>query len=282
MSLQSKQAIIPIMNGQYERILAIEAPWGIRFAEGDMRPRIDYFHDAVRALTSGEGDPYAAHGRLSVEHLAYDVGQLRLISSKPLGLMDKTNTLAASTALVEQGKAGAAARKPDRATRQEIITLYKDYTVMFTALFAEIADMNFKTRQEDIDATVEDLALTQQVIEQLVNGDISKGQADAMLEGVEMDEIRERMQAAIASKKRVQLSDQVELNELTNAMEGRLNGDKKRIDDAHLNYVTGQLAVFEDAKDTVKRLAGQGLNLAGKFVEQAAARAQGQGQGRGV
>ena len=78
MALDSKEqsAIIELMHGKYQLLLPIESEWGIRLHEGDMRPRIEHFHDAVRAYTSSSADVYAKKSRLSVEHLAYDLAQI--------------------------------------------------------------------------------------------------------------------------------------------------------------------------------------------------------------
>jgi hypothetical protein len=43
------------------------------------------------------------------------------------------------------------------------------------------------------------------------------------------------------------------------------------IEKQHMNYALAQLAIFEGAKDMLKKLAGQGMNLVGKFVESAVA-----------
>jgi hypothetical protein len=67
-------AIVELMSGKYAQILTIETEWHIRLHEGDMRPRVEHFHDAVRALTSGSASIYEKNSRLSVEHLAYDIG----------------------------------------------------------------------------------------------------------------------------------------------------------------------------------------------------------------
>src|SRR6202012_5632366 len=96
-------AIIELMHGKYGQLLAIESEWGIRLHEGDWRPRIEHFHDAVRALTSGSDDMYAKNSRLSVENLAYDLGQLRHIQEKPIGLINKVTEKSAGTQVVKQG-----------------------------------------------------------------------------------------------------------------------------------------------------------------------------------
>ena len=117
---ESQAAIIELMHGKYQRLLAIETQWGIRLKEGDMRPRIEHFHDAVRALTSGEADIYAKNSRLSVEHLAYDIALLRQIQNKPVGTINRVTEKSASTAVVKQGQAGASPpRMPPQQARPD-------------------------------------------------------------------------------------------------------------------------------------------------------------------
>ena len=135
-------AMIELMHAKYHQILQVESAWGIRLHEGDMRPRIEHFHDAVRALTSGTADLYAKNSRLSVEHLAYDLSQLRQVSDKPVGLINRMTEKSIGTALVRQNEAGASVPKmPPQGVRSEITALYRDYTVFFAALFAPVADM---------------------------------------------------------------------------------------------------------------------------------------------
>ncbi len=274
-------AIIELMGAKYAQLLPIETEWGIRLHEGDMRARIEHFHDAVRALTSGSADMYEKHSRLSVEHLAYDLGQLRAIGDRPLGYINRATEKSASTQIVRAGESGASIPKmPPQAVRSEIITLYRDYTVFFAALFAEVSDRNFQARSDMIDGSVSDLGLIEQIITQLVMGKMSAAQAVNELMHVERDDLRERMQAMLA-RKQLSAREKQEALAMLAQIEKGLAAEKKALDQAHLSYATGQLAVYEDAKETVKRLAGAGLNLAGRFVENAMAAAQGKGQGRG-
>lgn len=164
-------AIIELMHGKYSQLLPIETEWGIRLHEGDWRPRIEHFHDAVRALTSGEADLYAKQSRLSVEHLAYDLGQLRQIQSKPVGLINRATEKSAGSALVKQGAGHASVPKtPPQAVRGQLVSLYRDYMVFFAALFAQVADINYQSRMETMDNSVADLALIEQVMGQLIAG----------------------------------------------------------------------------------------------------------------
>lgn len=271
------EAVISIMHGQYDQIVAIESEWGVRFREGDMRPRIEYFHDAVRALTSGSEDPYAKHSRLSVEHLAYDVVQLRNIPARPIVKYQRLDA-SPSGDLVVQGQGGARSAAPDRATKNQLAQLYKDYTVLFVALFAQTAEDNFQVRSDEVDNTVEDIALIDDMLNKIVSGEMTVAQAQAMLDQLENDQMREKLQLMLRSKQ-IGIAEKDQMTDQLGQLSSQLDDEKRKVEQAHLSYATGQLAVYEDAKETVKRLAGQGLNLAGKFVENAMSQAQGQGRG---
>lgn len=273
------EAVISIMHGQYDQILAIESEWNVRFREGDMRPRIEYFHDAVRALTSGSDDPYAKHSRLSVEHLAYDIAQLRNIPARPIVNFQRLDASPHSE-LVVQGQGGARSTSPDRATKNQLSQLYKDYTVLFVALFAQTAEDNFQVRSDEVDNTVEDIALIENVLNKIVSGELTTQQAQAMLDQIENDQMREKLQLMLHSQN-IGIAEKDQMVDQLGQFESQLDGEKQKVEQAHLSYATSQLAIYEDAKETVKRLAGQGLNLAGKFVENAMNNAQGQGRDRG-
>lgn len=273
-------AIIELMHGKYGQLLAIETEWGIRLHEGDWRPRIEHFHDAVRALTSGSDDMYAKNSRLSVENLAYDLGQLRRIQEKPIGLINRVTEKSASTEIVKKGQTGAAPRTPPQAVRGQITSLYRDYMVFFAALFAQVADTNYDARTEIIEGSMNDLDLIEQTMKQLISGKLSAAQAMEELMHVERDDLRERIQAMLA-RKQLTAREKQEALTLIATIEKGLKEQRKNLDSSHMSYATGQLAVYEDSKETIKRLQSQGLNLAGKFVEHAM-QAAGKGKGRGV
>jgi len=232
--------------------------------------------------TSGSADLYAKNSRLSVENLAYDLGQLRQIQDKPVGLINRATEKSASTAVVKQGQAGASfVKMPPSQVRGQLVSLYRDYMVFFAALFAQVADLNFQSRVDAVDSTVSDLAQIEQVMKQLIAGKITHAQAMAEMMHVERDDLRERIQAMLA-KKTLTAREKQEALAMIAAIEKGLNGEKKKLETSHLHYATGQLAVYEGAKDTIKRMQQQGLNLAGKFVENAMSQAAGKGKGRGV
>lgn len=278
MTASSKTSLIPIMNGQYEQIYAIELAWGIRLREGDMRPRIEYFHDAVRALTSGQS-PYEKTGRLSVQQLAWDVAQLREVPHNPFGRIHDGAPTTAGDALVTQDDAVArGASASPRQVRAELAQLYKDYTVLFVALFAETADINFRAQQEEVDTIIADIGQAESVIKRLGKGEINPQQAQLLMGSIEQDSLREQLNAAIANGQiRTQAAQMLAG---LKGVQQRIDAEFKATDQAHMHYATSRLAVYEESKDLIKRLGAQGLNLAGKFVEAAMTQGAGRGKGR--
>jgi hypothetical protein len=273
-----QQAVISLMGEQYQRIRAIEAEWSIRFREEDLRPRIDHFHDCVRALSSGDPPAYARGGRLTVEYLAYDLAELRRIPAKPVGVINRTTEKSPTGALVVAGTSSQSRRTPDQKTRSELASLYTQYTVLFSALFAVPADDDFRARSEQAEAQGEDLAAVKAVLEKLLKGTITARDAEAALMHVERDDLRDRMLDLLARGKPQPSDTMRALTQISTISQG-LRDDKKRVEAAHLSYATGQLAVYEESRDLVKKMAANGLNLAGKFLEQATRNAS-MGRGR--
>lgn len=54
----------------------------------------------------------------------------------------------------------------------------------------------------------------------------------------------------------------------------------KTVEQAHFAFATAQLAIYENAKEVVKKMAVNGLNIVGNFVENAVREAT-RGAGRG-
>ena len=216
-----------------------------------------------------------------MEHLAYDLSLLRQVQAKPVGTINRATEKSVGDALVRMGETGASRSKlPPSHVRSDIAALYCGYTVFFAALFAEVADKNYFSRSDVIDESVGDIGVIEQVLDQLIAGKITAAQAMQELMHVERDDLRERLQAML-SRKNLTAKEKQEARAMLGTIEKGLAKEKKDLDAAHMNYRTGQFAVYEDTKDLVKQLAGQGLNLAGKFVDNAMkAAGQGRGQGR--
>lgn len=274
---EKDRALLGLMDRQYQEIRAIETDWQIMGLDGDFRPRIEHYHDAVRALSSG-AELYSKDSRLSVERLAYDVSMLRHIQAKPFtyGRSDQHFSPHGELQVNTGGKADSG---PDRETRQQLAQLYKDYTVLFVAVFAEKADMNASNRTDEINSLVEDCHTLQDLMQKLARGEVSVAEVMAAAQHIENDQLRRNMLHLLSQKKPREQDISSGLTSLKNAMSA-MDKEIKAIDQAGMNFATAQLAVYEDAKDTVKRLVSSGLNVAGKFVENAMAQSSGKGRGR--
>ncbi len=272
------QALLTLMDRQYREIREIEVEHRIFGAEGDYRPRIEHFQDAVRVLSSGETDLYSEGSRLSVERLAYDVAILRQINAKPLLAGRGEQHLSPVTGLASPTDAAQEAR-PDRQTRNALAELYKDYTVLFVAVFAEKAEMNASARIEELNALVEDCVELQDMLQKVAAGAMSLEELFAQVNHLEHDQLR-RAILQILRRRKVQATELRSAIDTIGQAMGQFDQQIAQIDDAGMRYSGAQLAIYEDAKGTVQRLAAQGLNVAGKFVENAMHRAQASGRGR--
>ena len=68
-----------------------------------------------------------------------------------------------------------------------------------------------------------------------------------------------------------------ELKKLITFLKQHAKGKDKQIaaiETAHMNYALNQLGIFENSKDLLKKMAVQGTNLVGKFVEASIAQAR--------
>lgn len=270
----SKEAVVPLLAEYYQRIAAIEAEVGLWVSDSDYRPRIERFHDAVRAFTSG-ASPYDAHSRLAIEQLAWDMDMLRRIQANPLTPMPGSHHQSASTAVtVKQQNAVGDSGNPRMQARQYRIELadhYKNYAVMFAALLAETADMNHASRMEDKDMQVEALAHLRSSLGQK-NVNLKQSVAAQVFD----PDIRAQINALLPKDT---LTAEQALASVNNAMQ-HIDGLQKKMDNAHLNWLSGQNAMYQQGKEVVQKLMSHGLNLAGRFLQEAMQRG-GAGQGRG-
>ncbi len=271
------EALISIMDRQYREIREVEAEHSIMGREGDFRPRIEYYHDAVRALTSETDDHYSKDSRLSVERLAYDLSMLRHICAKPLTAGRSQGHYSPHTEVAQGGQ--SASKGMPREVKQQLGQRYKDYTVLFAAIFAEKADKNSNSRIEEANNTIEDCHTMEELLTELARGEVELAEVAAMAQHVEDDSLRQAINALLQRKeaqKEILTQAAARLKQTAQSLDQEIQA----MDKAAMTYATSQLAVYEESKDTVKRLAAQGLNIAGKFVENAMAQAQSQERGR--
>jgi hypothetical protein len=268
-----QETLVRVMARFYDEILTLEIENHLLIGEGDTRPRIDYFHDAIRAFTNKDPQALLPGGRLTIEWLAYDVQALRYIESMPLGSLTPYAELSASTELapVEEGLIPQK-RRASREAKEQIAEGYKQYGVLFAALLKPFAETDYKDRTEQMN---EEVAILGQIIKALEMGN----NAAPLINHLDSDEIRHTLQSflsqGVASK-----SDLVKkaINHLKQKIK---NNDKeiKRIDAAHHTYVMAQLGLYEASRDILKKMAKQGMNIVGQFVEASLKESQ-QGRGR--
>jgi hypothetical protein len=229
LSPAEQESIVSLLTRIYLDICDAETRFGLLVGEGDFRPRIEYFHDAIRAFTSEDPRALEEGGRLCVEMLAYDLGCLRYLQAMPLSPFKPhaTNLSPATDMIRLDRQLAPTATRPNRVEKERIGELYQRYGVLFAALLKPFADRDYRDRVD---------ALNQEV------GDIK-----ALLE-----ERKDKGEEAVRKLK-----------------ERRKQKDREiaAVEKAHLDYAVAQLAIYEEAKDMVKKLAGQGMNLVGRFVE---------------
>lgn len=257
--------IVEILNRLYLDILAIEEAHGLRFGQGDFRPRIEHFHDAVRAFTAQTSVDAAPGGRLSLEQLAYDVAALRYIQAMPLSPLHREDALSPHAHLMgEDMSVPATSRRPDRAAKLQLAELYQQYGVLFSALFKPCADTDHRERVEAGHETIEQIAA---VLHAIQHNAPAAFLHDAI---VHLDDASLRTLLDETVKK----GDTAKALAALKAARARLERQIRKLDETHLRYASAQLGLFEQGSDIVKKLAERGMNLAGRFVEASVAQSR--------
>lgn len=258
---KDQQAIIGLLTEIYLELASIEQKFKLIAGKGDMRPRIDYFHDAIRAFT--DGGQY--HPRLSVEHLSYDMRCLRYIEKMPLSSFraDEDNSSPTQEVMTMEGNLISTIDNADRPTRARISELYQHYAIMFSALLKATADRDFKERTGILNNEAGDVS---QIIGEFENkADVKT--ITKLTQKVEQKELRIIVATFIQKKKHKNPEDVKKLLGHLKKYVKQQDAKIKSIDKAHMEFATSQLAVFEQSKDMLKELAAKGTNLVGKFVE---------------
>lgn len=290
-STGKRDALMKIMNATYHDIRAIELEHGLSVGGTDYRPRIEYFHDALRVLSHQPEQMYVERTRLSVEHLAYDMSCLRYIQERPLAKLNHDDPAPRMRNAPVQnlllapppGAVMEAVQQPKPVpptTRALLADHYRSYTVMYAALFAESADINFQTRSSENDVGVEDMAQIQRMIQMVEQGTVSPERVEEAIMHIEDTQLRDQLRA-LFHRKALKRKETQEMIQLLEQQMARLDMETKAMDKAHMSFLTGQMLMFHDAKDLVRKLSGQGLGLAGQFLENAMSQAAGRGQGQG-
>lgn len=264
LSAHEQEQLVQLLTRVYFDIAAIETEFQLLISDADFRPRIEYFHDTVRIFTAGNV------AQVTVAQLAYDLSALRYIYALPLSPFQPHAGVKSPSKEVLAKKPGELSEKPkrpDRTTKERLSELYQYYAILFSALFKPAADNDCKDRCEQYHQDIQNVqALLAQVeatakVESLldtanhIEDEILRAQLQHFLHGGGMkkpDEVK-KLKAQLA---------------------GEVKKKKKNIgilEKAHADYGLAQLGIYENGRDIVKKMAAQGMNLAGQFVESAMA-----------
>ena len=268
MKTNEYELIVKLLTRIYSDIREIEEEFQLLADGNDYRPRIEHFHDAVRAFSSG-----TAPERLAIELLAYDLSCLRYIISMPLASFKPDGQImsAASSMVVLDKGLSVKRPRPDRATRERLTELYQSYSVLFAALLKPTADRDYHERVDNLNQDVEDLHHLVAHLEVFSNNKNQIAKVTAAIQHLEEDGLRNELLNFMQQQK---FAKKDNLTKLMQFLKGHAKDKDKEIaaiEEAHMNYVMSQLGVFEGSKELLKKMAAQGMNLVGKFVENAIA-----------
>lgn len=272
-----QQDIVNILLRYWQEIGELERENGLAVGKGDVRPRIDYFHDAIRAYTT----PHKSREqekRLSIEYLAYDVRCLRYLATMPLAsithdaqnLSPKTLPAVVAPGLVEVGK------RIRRDVKERLSELYQQYGVLFASLLKITAENDYHDRTETLNQDVEEI----NAIVQAVERGAPASEVETLIKHLNDESLKADLLLLLPQ---IKGKGAGALNALIAKLVANIQKNDKRIkgvDNAHHTYVTSQLAIYESAKDMLKQMAGQGMNLVGAFVESAMRGTTDRGRGR--
>jgi len=261
---QDQQALVNILLRYWEEISAIEQEFGLLVGKGDMRARIDFFHDAIRAFTT-QYKSRAQEARLSIEALAYDLRCLRYIATMPLAsITHDTHNLSPNTlpAVIAPGLVETS-KRINRETKERLCELYEQYGVLFASLLKATAENDAYDRTDALNHDVEEI---NQIIH-AISSNASTQEITALIQHLTDEALRQNLLLILPQIKGKSAGALTALIAKLRADIQKNDKKIKGIDSAHHDYATTQLAIYESAKDMLKKMAGQGMNLVGQFVE---------------
>lgn len=274
LSPTEQDAVIALLTRIYTDLFAIETEYRLLAGEHDFRPRIEHFHDAVRAYSSQDAQQQQPGGRLSIECLAYDLSCLRFLQTMPLASFKPHGALySPGMAPVPVGDRDLVMKsgRPGRQTRERICELYQHYAVLFAALLKPLADRDYLDRVEELNQDVQDLHSLLAQLEAMLSGRGAVEKVMAAVQHLEDEALRHELMQFMQAQKYRKKDNLATLMTFLKQHMAQKDKEITGIDAAHMNYVLAQLGIFEGSRDLLKKMASQGMNLVGKFVENAMA-----------
>lgn len=266
------ESIATILTRIYQELHGIETEFRLMAGDNDFRPRIEHFHDGVRAYTAQTDEEQESDKRLSVEHLAQDLAALRFLQTMPLATLKLDPPMASprtDPVAVGDHDMLVQTKRPSRKVREQICELYQNYAVLYAALMKPIADTDYHERLDNLNHDVKDLHRLIAALEALM---ARKGGVDAVLTAIhhlESDDLRHELNQFMAQEKYKKQENLQKLILFLKANVDRNDKDIDEIDQSHMKFAMAQLAIFEGSRDLLKKMAGKGMNLVGRFVQNA-------------
>jgi hypothetical protein len=273
-SPNDQESIVNLLTRIYLDIVEIEQEYQLVIGDGDFRPRIDYFHDAIRTFTAQ--DDKSDDERLSVQLLAYDLACLRYLQDMPLSsFKSQAGVQSPATDIMTAGPGlSVPPKRPDRKVRARICELYQHYAVLFAALLKPVADNDYHERIEELNEDIKDLNALANQLEAVGE---NKGSMDSLMAAAQHLEEEQLRQLLLMFLQHGKHKNKDEIKKLVAFIKQQSKGKDKQIaaiETAHMNFGLNQLGIFENSKDLLKKMAQQGMNLVGKFVEASIAQAR--------
>jgi len=276
---EQQQALLGLITRIYQEIRAIEETHHIIARPEDFRPRIEYFHDAIRAFTQNAGNGFERTGRLSVESLANDITMLRQIKEKPLTRHPELNIpLSPSTSVTKTPPIPMPSTpRIDVSVIGALSEGYGHYALLFVALLAYPAERNFMNRLNECNGQMD---MVHDLIEE-TKPKAREAQVDeeAVLAGITDPQLRQKLTAAIATNKKQKHASNAEILQAAKQVKETTRKETESLETAHMRYASSQLVLYQNAQTIVKKMAAQGLNIVGDFVQQAVREAERGGRG---
>lgn len=228
-----QEGLVSLLTRLYQDLVEMETRFRLIIGDGDFRPRIDYFHDAVRAFTGGSHQEREEGGRLSVEYLAYDLACLRFLAAMPLSpFKPHAANLSAKTDMIDLGARTAPATiRPDRVEKERLVELYQRYGVLFSALLKPLADNDFHDRADGLNQDVRDInAITQQC----EKGEVNEQQLANIIENLNDNALRGELMDMLRKKKFRQRTELEKITKQLKDIRKKKDKDIAAVEAAHM------------------------------------------------
>lgn len=165
--------------------------------------------------------------------------------------------------------------------------LYEQYIVLFAAALQDEVNQSFKELMEDMNQFVTDAAelveLIKEIMEQANEAELAE--IKDVIEQTPNEELKESI-LLLLHQQMMERNRRDAKKEAARAAIKEIEGLMKQkdaqiqsLDKAHFDFLASQLMVYHNSQDLIKKMSGQGLNIAGKFMETETARGTGRGQG---